>query len=203
MKKIILVFFLLLFASKGFSDDLGYGIKKAELNLKCKLDDKIFTDQVMKEYKIPKSFLSYKFGYLTYNHPEGKVLLLLPFDNKSKEYSGPYSVVIKRKSEDTNAKWVFETAYSIGGSLLNHEMLINYKDESFQTFITYYSIDDQTAIKFKKEWDKAKKISNDPKNNNEVVKILSDLTNDHMSYFFQNQANQVLVKLVYNCSLSN
>ncbi len=205
MKKIIyfFIFFFLFFASTAFSDDLGYGIKKAELNLQCKLDEKMFTDQVMEQYKIPKSFLTYNFGYLTYDHPDEKVLLYLPFNDKRNEYLGPYSLAIKRKSNESSARWVFETAYSIGTNMLQHVMLINYKDERFQAFKSFYSIDDQTAVKFKKDWDKSKNISNDPKNNNEVVKILSDLTKDHMNYFFENQANQVLVRLLYNCELSN
>ena len=147
MKKIIVILFLsFFFNSPVLANSLGEGLKKIDLNFKCKL---ALPEKQLKDISKEKRYLY--FGFREYKLENQNILLQLNFDQKDNIYNLPLTVVQKFKGEKkykTKNMYLWFDYY--GSSVIFQRVLYYYEDKTFALVQHNYRIPEKDNLKFKK-----------------------------------------------------
>ena len=193
MKKIIVILFLsFFFNSPVLANSLGEGLKKIDLNFKCKL---ALPEKQLKDISKEKRYLY--FGFREYKLENQNVLLQLNFDQKDNIYNLPLTVVQKFKGEKkykTKNMYLWFDYY--GSPVIFQRVLYYYEDKTFALVQHNYRIPENDNLKFKKKLLSAIKIKSDDK----YVKAISDLTLEIDKYTDKNK-KMISLKAPYKCDL--
>lgn len=193
MKKILVVLFLsFFFSSPILASSLGEGLKKVDLNFKCKL---ALPEKQLKDISKERRYLY--FGFKEYKLENQNVLLQLNFDQKDNIYNLPLTLVQKFKGEKkykTKNMYLWFDYY--GSQVIFKRVLYYYEDKTFALVQHNYRIPKNDNLNFKKKLLGAIKIKSD----DEYVKSISDLTLEIDKYTDKNK-KMISLKAPYKCNL--